>query len=426
MRIKRNRRRGAAAAGLLVAVVTGLAACSSSGGPSGSSAPASSGGGAQASGSAVKVGLIDPVGGVLPFPSVAVGAKAAVQYVNTRLKGIGGHPVDLVTCNTDGTPETNVNCANTFVQDKVSFVIDGFDISSGSELPALDSAKIPMIGSIADNTTANESKTSFYFGPASQAFSVGPLYVAHKQGVKSVAFAAPDDPADQAYFKIDITPVAKTLGMNLSVIYYPAATGANWPVIAASLEAKHPQLAGLAAGSEGSCTSLLQALHSSGYKGQILLGGCSQFVTQVGGQAAAGVLSYTGTWIPMMAASAPAVSKSQLSIYSAAMAAVGGSAQVNTQQGSGTFSALVTTVEALNAAKVSYPLAGTTVTSTLRALNNFQAFLGPTVTCNGQQWPNTSSCINSIMMTKSTASGTVEPATSPPFQPLDVSLLKAP
>lgn len=424
MRIKRNRRRGAAAAGLLVAVVTGLAACSSSGGSSGSSAPASSGG-AQASGSTVKVGLIDPVSGALPFPSVAVGAKAAVQYVNTKLKGINGHPVDLVSCNTDGTPETNVNCANTFVQDKVSFVIDGFDLSSGSELPALDSAKIPMIGSIADNTTANESKTSFYFGPASQAFSVGPLYVAHKQGVKNVAFAAPDDATDQAYFKIDVEPVAKTLGMNLSVIYYPAATGANWQVVAASLEAKHPQLTGLAAGSEGSCTSLLQALDSSGYKGQVLLGGCSQFVSQVG-SAAAGVLSYTGTWIPMMAANAPAVSKAQLSTYSAAMDAVGGSSQVNTQQGSGVFSALVTTVEALNAAKTSYPLAGTTVTSTLRALDNFQAFLGPTVTCNGQQWPNTSSCINSIMMTKATASGTVAPATSPPFEPLDVTLLKAP
>lgn len=250
MRIKRSRPRGVVVSGLLVAAVAGLGACGSGGGGSGSSsaAAAGGGGGGVVSGGVVEVGLIDPVSGVLPFPSVAVGARAAANYVNKSLGGIGGHQVQIVSCNTDGTPETNVSCANGFVQDKVSFVIDGFDLSSGSELPVLDSAKIPTIGSIADNTTANLSKTSFYFGPASQAFSVGPLYVLHKEGVKAVAFAAPDDATDQAYFNLDILPVGRQLGMSVSVVYYPASTGANWQVIAASLEAKKPQLAGLAAG----------------------------------------------------------------------------------------------------------------------------------------------------------------------------------
>jgi len=292
-------------------------------------------------------------------------------------------------------------------------------------LPALNSAQVPMIGSNADNATANESSTSFYYGPASQAFSVGPLYAAHQEGIKTVAFATSDDATSHAYFNDDILPIGRALGMSISVVYFSATTGANWQVVAASLEAKHPQLAGLAAGSEGECTSLLQALNSSGYKGKVILGGCTSFVTQVGGQAAAGVLSYTGTWIPMMSTAAPATAQAQLKIYGAQMAAVGGSSQINTQQGSGTFSALVTTVEALNAAKTSYPLAGTTVSSTLRALKNFQAFLGPEVTCNGKQWPGTSSCINSIMITKATDHSTIEPLTNPPFDPLNTSLLKA-
>jgi branched-chain amino acid transport system substrate-binding protein len=72
----------------------------------------------------------------------------------------------------------------------------------------------------------------------------------------------------------------------------------------------------------------------------------------------------------------------------------------------------------------SYPLAGTTVISTLKALKNFQAFLGPEVTCNGDQWPGTSSYIDSTMMTKASGKGTVEPLTNPAFEPLDTSLLK--
>lgn len=419
MRIKSGERRHLITAGCILVTVAWLAACSSGGSGTGG------GSSGAASGSAVKVGLIDPVNGAYPYPSVAVGANAAVHYVNKTLGGINGHPIDVIACDTDGTPQTNVNCANTFVQDKVSFVIDGFDVSSGSELPALDSAHIPMIGSIAQNGPANESKTSFYYGPASQAFSVGPLYVAHKAGIKTVAFAAPDDPPDHAYFNLDILPIGQRLGMSISVVYYSISTGANWQVIAASLEAKNPQLAGVAAASEGNCTSLLEALRSSGYKGEILLGACNQFVTQAK-QDAAGVLSYTGTWIPMMESAAPATAKAQLKIYTAQMAAVGGSSQVNTQQGSGTFSAIVTTVEALNAAKVSYPLSGTTVTSTIRALKNFQSMLGAKLTCNGDQWPNTSACIDSIMMTKATNHGTVEPLTNPPFEPLDTSLLKAP
>jgi branched-chain amino acid transport system substrate-binding protein len=401
-----------------VVTVTGLAACYPA---VAQAAPAVR----AASGSTVKVGLIDPVSGAYPYPSVAVGASAAVHYVNKSLRGIDGHPIDVIPCDTDGTPETNVNCANTFVQDKVSFVIDGFDVSSGSELPALNSAHIPLIGSIAQNATVNESQTSFYFGPASQAFSVGPLYVAHREGIKRIAFAAPDDPPDHAYYNLDILPIGQRLGITISVVYYSITTGANWQVIAATLEAKNPQLAGLAAGSEGNCTSLLEALRTSGYKGEILLGACNSFVTQAK-QYANGVLSYTGTWIPMMASAAPATAKAELKIYTTQMAAVGGSSQVNTQQGSGTFSAIVTTVEALNAAKVSYPVSGTKVSRTLRALKNFQSFLGAKVTCNGHQWPNTSACIDSIMMTKATSHGTVEPLTNPAFEPLDTSLLKAP
>jgi hypothetical protein len=53
-----------------------------------------------------------------------------------------------------------------------------------------------------------------------------------------------------------------------------------------------------------------------------------------------------------------------------------------------------------------------------KALKNFQAFLGTEVTCNGDQCPGASSCIDSIMMTKACGKGTVEP--------LDTSLLKPP
>jgi branched-chain amino acid transport system substrate-binding protein len=402
---------------------------SSAPGGSSSTAPAGSDPflttGKAASGDPVKVGLLNPVSGLLPFPSVLPSAKAAIAYLDSNLGGINGHPISLDVCNSDGTPETAVNCANKFVTDKVSFVLDGFDITAGATLPALDSAKIPTIGNIAFNATSNLSKTSFYYGPASQAYALGPLYVLFKQGVKSAVFVSPDDATDHAYNSANLTPVAKKLGMNLTIDYYPATTAANWTSIAAAVVAKNPGLAAIAGASEGTCTSLLKALRSANFKGQILLGGCTEFIKDAGNSAAAGVLSYTGTWIPSMEANAPDDVKAELTVYQKAMNDGGAGQYINTQQGSGILSAIWTTAAILTAANVSFPLTGDAVSTAMRAAKNAPVMLGPSATCDGNQYPNTSSCINSIMLTKVDSDGTIAPLSNPAFSPLDPSLLPA-
>jgi branched-chain amino acid transport system substrate-binding protein len=423
-----------AVASVGVVAALGLSACSSSPSTSSTTPPANTSNSAtpaaaagtatdKATGSPIKVGYIDPVSGVEPLPSGAVGAKAALNYINNDLGGIGGHPIQLVTCDTDGTPTTNVNCANQFVQAQVSFVIDGFDLSSGSELPALNSAKIPLIGGWAANAAANASSTSFYFGPADQAFAVGPLSLAKSEGVKQVAYAEPEAPTYVAYIDGAVLPVAKKLGVNVSIVYYSATTGANWPVIVASLQAKNAQMVGLTSASEGECTSFLQALKAVSYSGKVLLATCSQFVQTVGASSAAGTLVQSGAWVPSMESSAPAAVKQQLSIYESQMAAAGGSAYLDDQHAAGVFGAFVTTANALNAAHSSYPLTGAAVSSVMRALKNFPAFLEPAATCNGQQWPGTSSCNHDILIAKVASTGDFQPVTNPPFDVLDPTLL---
>jgi len=410
------RQRGVTAAALLVAAAV-LTACGSSADSGGSS------GGGSTTGDPVKVGFANPVAGPLPYPASAKGAEAAVNYVNDELGGIGGHPIELVSCDTDGTPDTNVNCSNKFVEEKVSFVIDGVELASGAELPALNSAKIPTVGTIANNATANQSQTSFYYGPASQSFTVGPLYILKDQGVKSVAFAAGDDAPNHAYFEKNIIPVAKQLGLELSITWYPPSSP-NWQVVAASMKSKNADVVGIAAGSEGGCTSLLTALRSAGYTGKVLLGSCALFIKDLGADKAKDVLTYSGTWLPYMDEYAPADVKDRLKIFTDQMNAINADSDINSQKATGVFSAIVTTVNALNQAKVTYPLSGETVSSTLRALKDFPTFLSTTVTCDGQQWPGTSSCINSIMLTTVTPQGTIKPITDPAFKPLDTSLLK--
>ena len=48
--------------------------------------------------SPVTIGWVNQQGGGLAFPNATLGAQAAVKYINTRLGGINGHPLQLATC----------------------------------------------------------------------------------------------------------------------------------------------------------------------------------------------------------------------------------------------------------------------------------------------------------------------------------------
>lgn len=380
-----------------------------------------------AKGSVIKFGLIDPdSSSAIPFPPVGPAATAAQWYVNKKLGGIAGHPISFVVCNSDGTPETNVNCANTFVTDGVRAVIDGIDLASSAELPILNAAHIPTIGMWAENGGANESKTSFYFSSASQAFSVGPLEYFAKKGVKRISFESEDDADSLGYYNGNIIPLADRLGMKVSMTYWPVATGANWPVVASSMESTNPQLMGTAGASDGECTSLLQAIRATSYKGPILLGGCFTYITTLGAKAAQDTYSYSAAWIPQMYKNAPPVVQGQLKIYENAMKVTHGSAQTDTQAGAGVFGAIVTVADLLNSAGVKSSFTGSTITKVLRATHNYQSFLGPKITCNGKQWPNTSACTNTLMSTTVTKTGQIEPAEPQGFIQLNPKLLPAP
>ena len=275
--------------------------------------------------------------------------KGALKYVNTVLGGINGHPLSIDVCQTDEMPETNVSCANTFVQDHVVAVLDGYDYGDGAEQPILDRAGISDIGVVAGNETVDTSPNNFFFGPADEEFASGPFQVLAKQGIKSVAFSQPNTPADQDYVKIALVPAAKQLGIKLSDSYYnPANT--DWAVIADTLAAQHADMTGTVAGSESQCTSLLEALRAANVKGKLFLGGCSAFVQTAGIKASVGVLSYTALWQPNFINHAPPVIKAQLEAYKTAMTAVGGASVVD-QHGVAAFATVVDADEVLKMIK---------------------------------------------------------------------------
>jgi branched-chain amino acid transport system substrate-binding protein len=72
-------------------------------------------------------------------------AQAAVDYVNDNLGGIKGRPLKLTHCESLGTPDSVINCANQAVDDKADVVIKGVDVAGGSAVPIVTGAGIPYV-----------------------------------------------------------------------------------------------------------------------------------------------------------------------------------------------------------------------------------------------------------------------------------------
>jgi branched-chain amino acid transport system substrate-binding protein len=406
----------AAAIGLLVAgTFVGAGTASAAPSQTGNWAPAKLKTVPAPTGAPIKIGLIDPTSGTLPFPGVTQAAEAAVWYVNRVQGGVKGRPLQLTDCQTDGTPETNVNCANNFVQAKDVAVIDGFDLSTASELPILHAANIPLIGQVPSSATTDADLKSFNFGPPDASFSVGPIEILKGRGVKTFHFTIADTTDYHTYMNTFFIPSCKELKVTCVASYFEESDP-NWPVVAQDMISGDPGVIGTPTMADPDCTAFLSALRSQGWTKQVQMSGCSTYLKALPVSTTAGTIVYGGIWQPNMYTYAPKRIQTNLDIYAGAAKAVGWKA-TTAQQPASVFSVIETLGQILPTA--ANPLTGPTVSKAVAATKNLPTFLGPNITCNGKQWPKSSACTNAMILLQVQKNGLIKPITNNGgFQPI--------
>ncbi len=370
--------------GALTAVAAlALSACGSSGGDQDT--------GTELPGTPIVIGAQAPIKGATAYPQTAYGLEAGVQYVNEVLGGIGGRPLEVDVCGGDGSPETAISCANGFVSKDVSLVIDAVDQSMGAAVPILSSAGIPIVGTLAGSFVADAAEygQAFYFtGPVSFG-ALASMSLLDKMNKTKASLAVNESPTSHAYVDDLIMPIAERMGIDVSV-QYPPASGANLNVIASTQLSDDPDMAGVIALPEDGCTSLFQALRRQGYEDTILAGSCSQFISDLGADAA-GIVTQPRLWVPLAKDSAPAEVQEQLDTFAEAMEAVGYGDELSSRS-IYTFAAIVNIAQVLS--KTDGEITASAVTDAFKALKDFPTFAGPTVTCDGQQWPGVATTCN--------------------------------
>jgi branched-chain amino acid transport system substrate-binding protein len=356
-----------------------------------------------ATGAPINIGYINDESGPLSVPYVTYGTQAGVSYVNAH-GGVNGHPIKLVACASDGSPEKSIGCANQFVQAKVPLVLEGVDDGADAMLPILKSAGIPLAGGLPFSAAVSTSPHAYFFDSALPALSVAPMNFFHEQGVKSIVYVLPDTPSNRFFDEKLLSPTAKALGITYKTLFYNP-TAPQWPVLAATAESLHPDLIGTPAALDPDCVGLFNALKSTGYAGKVFLASCAVGAKSLGA-IAEGAYLYTFFWWPGSPQDAPAAKRAEIDAYANAMTQAGQSKWINSNAAFG-FADVVTLSRALTGMHSS-TLTPAEVEATLRATKGLNAFLGEPITCNHDAFPGQSACSTGVLMYKVGATGQLQ------------------
>src|SRR5947209_5490029 len=97
-------------------------------------------------GTPVKVGVIsDGKGSGIDNSQESPVAQATAKYVNERMGGFAGHPIELVICENNQDPAKAVDCANQLITAKVAAVVIGASALVESAWTPLHKAGIPVM-----------------------------------------------------------------------------------------------------------------------------------------------------------------------------------------------------------------------------------------------------------------------------------------
>lgn len=312
-------RRWCASAAAL-ATLLGLTACGDDDGGTGASPAGAGNGNGPSGGDAITIGYVNNEGGALSLPEYRVGGEVAVDRINAD-GGINGVPIELVTCEADGSPEGSINCANELIDAGVVVAYTGIDLASDAALPLYTSAGIPYITTSAWGTAQRNDANSFVLHTAISAYAAAPLATFGDLGAETVAVLNDEStPAGQSFLTDVVEPVAEELGLEVVPVAFditnPDYTQAVTSAMAAEPDGIMAQL------DEPGCLGLVTATSTLGFDGPVMPGSCSAYIEELA-DAAVGTYVFQPVYSLDTREEAPPEIQENLDIYEAAMTEAG-------------------------------------------------------------------------------------------------------
>ncbi|GMU79060.1 MAG: hypothetical protein AMXMBFR46_18530 [Acidimicrobiia bacterium] len=223
-----------------------------------------------AKGAAVKVGIIsNGKSANIDNTDELTSSEAIVKWINEYRGGIGGRPIDLVTCTDQNDPAKAADCANQMIQEKVAAVVIGQNGVLESVWTPLHNAGIPtfIFGAGNPNVLADTSTTFVMAGPRATLFSL-PSGVAKKTKSKQLSAIIIDVPAATGFFKDPGPQMFKDVGVKMDLVAIAPGTADMTPQMQ-RVVSTNPKGAVFIVGNDAFCIAALNGLRAAGFDGKV-------------------------------------------------------------------------------------------------------------------------------------------------------------
>jgi branched-chain amino acid transport system substrate-binding protein len=328
-------------------------------------------------------------------------AQATAEYWNTHRRGVGGRPVEVVTCETHGDPAGGTDCANRLVEQDVIAVALSTSAVALDVWEPLHAAAVPtMWFQASGEAIASDDQSSFLLANPTKTLGALPISVAEREGTDTIAFVTIDVP--QAIDGLEaLYPVLDEMGLEHETMAIPPGT--------ADMTPQMQQIADSGAGvvhvvgNDAFCIAAFNGLHAVGYDGAVAA--VSQCITDATRTAVPGDV-LEGTFITSTVALG-ATDDPTFQLYEAVMDAYGqdiqDAANAGTMAGYAAMGALLTSL-----ADISGEITPQTVLETIRAMPaaELPGAGGVTFRCDGTADPALPAvCTNQSLRTQLDAQG---------------------
>ncbi|HEY6759823.1 MAG TPA: ABC transporter substrate-binding protein [Baekduia sp.] len=221
-----------------------------------------------ASGKPIVLGLLNLESGPVTFPEYRQAAELAVKYINDYKGGIGGRPVQIASCPTDGQPATSGRCANQLADKNPTAILGGADTGAPGAFPVYKRKDLAYMGGIPFTPVESNAPNAVQFYSVSVGDNLATVQYATKTlGVKKASVIYTDDTQGKATGLGVIVPAFKAAGADVKAIPVSPSAADLSSTAAAAIESSPDAVY---VNTPNACPAVLKALKAVGYSGKIM------------------------------------------------------------------------------------------------------------------------------------------------------------
>jgi branched-chain amino acid transport system substrate-binding protein len=225
----------------------------------------------QASGEPVRIGFVSD--GQTPALDASVeipAAEATAAFWDEHRGGVGGRPVEVVTCETGGDPAGGTDCGNQMVEEGVVAAAISASGVTDSVWEPMHAAGIPLMvltSGTGEDLLADDQSTFLVFSSLTAGYGL-PASIAQSEDADKVAFVVIDVPVALAQFESgQVDSVFDEADLEYDLVRVPPGTADMTPQM--SEIANSDAGVTMVIGNDSFCIAAFQGLATMGYDGEL-------------------------------------------------------------------------------------------------------------------------------------------------------------